>query len=81
MKTYFLKQIERLLKKIVIFMHFPGSKNTCFYTLEEKIGNENRVPSILGLRLKVTVILLIYPFFDNTKFTFLRLKLRDCLKK
>ena len=51
-------------------MHFPGSKNTCFYALEKKIGNENRVPSILGLRLKVTVILLIYPFFDNTKFTF-----------
>ena len=44
-------------------------KNTCFYALKKKIGNENRVPSILGLRLKVTVILLIYPFFDNTKFT------------
>ena len=55
---------------IRVFMHFPGSKNTCFYALEKKIGNENRVPSILGLRLKVTVNLLIYPFFDNTKFTF-----------
>ena len=49
-------------------MHFPGSKNTCFYALEKKIGNENRVPSILGLRLKVTVILLIYwKLLQNTK--------------
>ena len=27
-----------------------------------KLKNENRVPSILGLRLKVTVILLIWPY-------------------
>ena len=71
MKTYFLKQIERLLKKIVIFMHFPGSKNTCFYALEEKIGNENRVPSILGLRLKVTVFLLIYAYLLKLLFYYL----------